>query len=219
MWAQSKYTQLCKLTDSIRQFTRSTKSRQAQRRYSSFSIKGYTWLVTPHIDILIEVPVCTFGISLAVIFPVLSTHLFPDFFQGQVILNVFSCFWNQNRNNSIFSQLIIFNCKSLSTYSLSFQCSFSYTLLRIYSIRYYFIITSRQPYGRVTVSYSMICILIIFTIRICQFIFFFISYFQLLECISHLIEGVLYLNCCQFDVSEQIAFIISTWLNIRKIFL
>ena len=78
---------LRKLTYGLGNVTLCTKAREAKAYDTSLAIERNAWLVAPHINILVEVPISTCVVLLAVECPVRAIQRYPDIVQRLVVLD------------------------------------------------------------------------------------------------------------------------------------
>ena len=89
--AKIKLHKLSQLTDCSRHMAIEAKAAEVDHRNTSVRVKRHTWLVTPKVWILVEVPVCTYRIVLTIVVPFLSMKSLPDLIKSIVVLDVLVC--------------------------------------------------------------------------------------------------------------------------------
>ena len=112
MSTKIKLYKLGKCTKSLWHLTIEAEVADINKGNSSVRMQLHTWLISPKIHILVEVPICTCVEILAYIIPILSTKGLPDSLQGIVILDIIRSLRKHDRHIG-FSHLIIFNDKGL----------------------------------------------------------------------------------------------------------
>jgi hypothetical protein len=110
MVTEIKLDKLGKLSKCRRHMAMETELAHIDHCHTSVRMKGHTWLVTPEVRILVEVPVASARMILTDIIPVLSVERFPDLIKGIIILEVFVAFMKLYRYVSL-CDLVILNGK------------------------------------------------------------------------------------------------------------
>ena len=88
MVAKIQFHKFSQLTDSIRKISAYAESGKGYQSYTAVVMELHSWLRTPQIYILIEIPVGSYIPLITPVIPVLAIQSLPNDFQCIIILNV-----------------------------------------------------------------------------------------------------------------------------------
>ena len=118
MRTEVEHLEFCQLSDGIRYDSLSTETGNDKTDDTAVAVERYAWLVAPHIEFLVEVPVSSLKGSITIETPLLTLERFPDSLQSLIVLDILLGLGKEDRHLRFIIELIVLYNESLTLYRL-----------------------------------------------------------------------------------------------------